>query len=113
MHQIPFPAVTYCPELNRKLIEQLSKCRLRGLCDNLNNSQIATNINALKAGFSVCNAMFFMQLEIEKKFAREILLNDFRNNTYIDYLKTFLDPSWIDRQAFVCLVKKISNLLRL
>lgn len=98
--QIPFPAVTYCPELNKRLLEQLVECRLEARCDNLTSSQISTNVNALKAGCFVCNGMYLIQESIEKKIRRELLLSDFRNNTYNDYLRTFLDPSWIERQSF-------------
>lgn len=38
--------------------------------------------------------------EIYREFAWELIREDFRNRTYIDYLEAFLDTSLIDQQSF-------------
>lgn len=98
--QIPFPAVIYCPELNKTLIEQHFQCRLRGQCDGLNSSQIKVNLNAVRAGCKACTYMDAEIDEIENVFEWELIRDDSRNNTYIEYLKHFFDASLIDQQSF-------------
>lgn len=73
---------------------------MQGFCDGLGMPENATNVNVLKAGCSACNALFRKQDRLEKKFDREILLTDYSNNTYRNYLKMFLDPSWVEQQSF-------------
>lgn len=113
--QMPLPAVTYCPELNRTLLIQHVECRLREQCDGLNNSQILTNINALKSGCQICKNMEAELQQIENEYNRELIREDLANNTYIDYLRNFLDSSIINQQSF-CLSNRedlriVENLL--
>lgn len=82
------------------LLKQRVECRLRGQCDGLNSSQIKTNINALKVGCEVCPYMFAELEEIEKNYEFEMIFEDFKNYTYIDYLKDFFDLSLIHQQSF-------------
>lgn len=92
--------MTYCPELNKTVLKQIVECRLRGYCDGLNGTQVSTNINALKIGCQVCSLMYQEKMEIETKYRWEMIQEDSRNNTYIEYLKNFLNPSLIDQQSF-------------
>lgn len=92
--------MTYCPELNKTLLMQHVQCRLQGRCDGLNSLQIATNINAIKAGCQNCKFMDEELEQIESKYKRELVQDDYINNTYIEYLKNFLDSSLIDQQSF-------------
>lgn len=57
-------------------------------------------MNALKAGCDVCRFMANYLGKIEFYFFKELIETDLKKNTYNDYLRTFLDPSWIDRQSF-------------
>lgn len=97
---MPFPAVTFCPELNKTLIQQQVDCRLLGYCDGLTNSQISTNINAVSAACSTCAQMKQELEQIEEDYQWELVLEDSANNTYIEYLKNFLDASLISQQSF-------------
>lgn len=92
--------MTYCPDLNRTLLEQHAECRLYGNCEGLNISQVSININAVKAGCSTCPSMEEKLEQIEENFKWELILEDSTNNSYIDYLKNFLDLSLIHQQSF-------------
>lgn len=98
--QIPFPAVIYCPELNKTLIKQHVECLLREQCDGLNSSQISKNFNAIKAGCKVCRHMGSELFEVEHYYNWRLVTADLRKNTYIGYLKNFVDASLIERQSF-------------
>lgn len=39
-------------------------------------------------------------MEIEEEFDWELILEDFSNRTYIDYLRNFLDSSLTEQQSF-------------
>lgn len=58
------------------------------------------NINALRIGCHVCSEMFQELIKIEKNYAWGLIVQDARNNTYIDYLKNFWDPSLLEQQSF-------------
>lgn len=58
------------------------------------------NINAVKAACQTCKFMDATLEQIENKYKRQLVQEDFTNNTYIGYLKNFLDSSFIDQQSF-------------
>lgn len=66
----------------------------------MNNSKVPINMNALRAGCSMCSAMGSYVENIERDYEGELIVTDFKENTYTDYLRTFLDSSWIQRQSF-------------
>lgn len=98
--QIPFPAVSYCPDLNRTTLTKHADCLLRGTCDGLNLSHNSSKLVALKTGLETCFRIGIDIVTLENKYKKELILNDWKENTYNDHLKTFLDPTWIDRQSF-------------
>lgn len=75
-------------------------CRLHGHCDGLDSSQVSVNINAVKAACQVCEIMWQDMVRIELKYEWELIREDFRNRTYIEYLKNFLNTSLITQQSF-------------
>lgn len=109
--QIPFPAVTFCPDLNTTLLKQHVECRLRGHCNDLNSSQVSININALRTGCTFCSHMYVERAEIEEAFEWELIRDDAQNNTYIDYLKNFWDSSLMNQQSF-CMSGRKNLVLR-
>lgn len=56
-------------------------------------------MNALKAGCVICDYSIGL-MHIESMHEEEMVITDFKENTYKDYLRNFLNPSWLDRQSF-------------
>lgn len=48
----------------------------------------------------MCTAMSHMVAQIERSYEAELIVTDLKENTYKNYLRNFLDPSWLDRQSF-------------
>lgn len=83
--------------LNRPL-----DCLLKDDCDGLNRSAVLSEIQSLKAGCLTCFTSEELT-KLEDNFQLELLLTDYRNKTYIDYLRKFFNPAWSDRDSF-CMV---------
>lgn len=92
--------MSYCPELNFTLLKQHVKCRIHGICDGLTASQLAMNINALRAASSVCAWTWDDRKDIERKYQWELILKDSTNDTHLNYFKNFLDLPSLDQQSF-------------
>lgn len=54
----------------------------------------------MKAGLDTCHSIGIDIATLERNYMEQLIVNDWKENTYNDHLKTFLDPSWIDRQSF-------------
>lgn len=97
--QIPFPAVTFCPDFDRALLDRPIDCLLKNKCEGLIRSEVLSEIHALKAGCLACRSQSDLA-ELESTFQLELLLSDYRNKTYIDYFHKFFDPAWSEQNSF-------------
>lgn len=84
------------------LLNRPIDCLLENECDGLNRSEVLSQIQTLKAGCLACQSMKDLT-KLEDVFQLELLLTDFRNKTYIDYLRNFVDPAWNGQHSF-CMV---------
>lgn len=97
--QIPFPAVTFCPDFDRSLLDRPIDCLLKNKCEGVNRSDVLSEIHSLKAGCLACRSESDLAA-LENTFQLELLLTDYRNKTYIDYFQNFMDPAWSEQNSF-------------
>lgn len=97
--QVPFPAISFCPDLDRQLLNQYVQCLgYAKICNNIERQSLMTILPTIHATIRICESYNIRW--IENDFMNELLRSDNKNMSFTDHLEYFLKTKWTEENSF-------------
>lgn len=96
--QIPFPVISFCPDLNINDLYYHYRCLIRRICENVDHQALTTMLTTIHAGCEICDASgaswieYYFYLELEKF--------NYDNISFAERLEYYLNPKWAEENSF-------------